>query len=60
MPAPVPAAKLAVTPLGNPLADSVTLLENPPMSVTVIVLVPLLPCAIDKLVGEDESVKPGG
>ena len=60
VPAPEPAAKLAVTPLGNPLAASVTPPEKLPTSVTVIVLVPLLPCAIDKLAGEGESVKPGG
>ena len=34
---------VAVTPLGKPDAASVTLPENPPMSVTVIVLVPLPP-----------------
>jgi hypothetical protein len=33
----------AVTPLGRPDAASVTLPLNPPTSVTVIVLVPLLP-----------------
>jgi len=47
----------AVTPEGRPDAASVTLPLNPPTSVTVIVLVPLLPCAIDKLLGEAESVK---
>lgn len=34
---------VAVTPLGRPEAASVTLPVNPPTSVTVIVLVPLLP-----------------
>jgi len=33
----------AVTPLGKPDAASVTLPVNPPTSVTLIVLVPLLP-----------------
>ena len=33
----------AVTPLGRPDAVSVTLPVNPPTSVTLIVLVPLLP-----------------
>ena len=35
--------KVAVTPLGKPDAARVTLPENPPRSVTVIVLVPPLP-----------------
>lgn len=43
VPATEPAAKEAVTPLGRPLAESVTLPKNPPTAVTVIVLVPLLP-----------------
>jgi len=47
----------AVTPEGKPDAASVTLPVNPPTSVTVIVLVPLLPWLIDKLLGEAESVK---
>lgn len=33
----------AVTPLGNPDAANVTLPVNPPTSVTLIVLIPLLP-----------------
>ena len=49
----------AVTPLGRPDAASVTLPVNPPTSVTVMVLVPLLPCVIDRLLGESESVKLG-
>lgn len=52
--------KVAVTPLGRPEAASVTLPENPPTSVTVIVLVPAAPpCVIDTLLGEAESVKLG-
>jgi hypothetical protein len=51
--------KPAVTPLGSPEAASVTVLLNPFNGVMVIVLVPLLPCAIDTLVGDAESVKLG-
>jgi hypothetical protein len=51
--------KVAVTPLGRPEAASVTLPVNPPTSVTEIVLVPLLPCVIVRLLGESESVKLG-
>lgn len=49
----------AVTPLGSPDAASVTLPVNPPASVTLIVLVPLLPWVTVKLLGEAESVKLG-
>lgn len=49
----------AVTPLGRPDAAKVTLPLNPPTSVTEMVLVPLLPSAIDRLLGESESVKLG-
>src|SRR5580658_2394024 len=49
----------AVTPLGRPDAASVTLPVNPPASVTVIVLVPLLPWVTDRLLGVAESVKLG-
>jgi hypothetical protein len=48
--------KVAVTPLGKPDAASVTLPEKLPTSVTVMVLVPLLPCVTDTLLGEAESV----
>src|ERR1700722_302601 len=48
---------VAVTPLGNPDAASVTLPVNPFTSVTEMVLVPLLPCVTVKLLGEAESVK---
>jgi hypothetical protein len=58
VPAAEPAAKDEVTPLGKPVAASVTEPEKPPASVTVIVLVPLLPCAIETDAGEGESVKP--
>jgi hypothetical protein len=50
---------VAVTPLGRPDAASVTLPVNPPASVTVMVLVPLLPWVTDRLLGESESVKLG-
>lgn len=50
---------VAVTPLGRPEAASVTLPVNPFKSVTVMVLVPLLPCVIVRLLGESESVKLG-
>jgi hypothetical protein len=51
--------KVAVTPLGRPDAARVTLPVNPPTSFTVIVLVPLLPWVIVRLLGESESVKLG-
>lgn len=52
--------KLAVTPLGRPEADSVTLPVKPPLGVTVMVLVPLLlPCVTVKLEGEADKVKFG-
>src|SRR5690348_571906 len=43
--------KLAVTPLGKPEADSVTLPLNPFCGVTVMLLVPLPPCTRIKLAG---------
>jgi|SRR5208282_428548 len=49
----------AVTPLGNPDAASVTLPVNPSTSVTVMVLVPLLPWVIERLLGESERAKLG-
>jgi hypothetical protein len=49
----------AVTPLGKPEAARVTLPVKPPTSVTVMVLVPLLPCVTLTLLGEAESVNPG-
>lgn len=48
--------KLAVTPLGRPDAERVTLPVNPPVGFTVIVLVPLPPCVTVTLVGEADSV----
>ena len=49
----------AVTPLGRPDAARVTLPVNPPTSVTVIVLVPLPPCVMVRLLGESDNVKVG-
>ena len=48
--------KDAVTPLGRPEADKLTLPVKPLVGCTVIVLVPLPPCATVTLVGEAESV----
>jgi hypothetical protein len=47
----------AVTPAGRPLAESVMLPAKQPTSPTVIVSVPLLPCAIDRADAEGESVR---
>ena len=49
----------AVTPLGRPDAARLTLPLNPPRSVTVIVLVPLLPCTTVRAFGAAERMKPG-
>src|SRR5713226_7769557 len=48
--------KDAVTPLGKPEADRLTLLLKPfcGVTVTVTVLVPLAPCAIVTLLGDAE------
>jgi hypothetical protein len=47
----------AVTPLGRPNADKLTLLLKPFCGVTVILLVPLAPCATLTLLGDAESAK---
>ena len=47
----------AVTPLGRPDADKLTVLLKPFWGVTLIVLVPLAPRWIVKLVGDAERVK---
>ncbi len=47
----------AVTPLGSPDADKLTLPLKPFCGVTVMVLVPLAPCTIVKLFGDAEIVK---
>jgi hypothetical protein len=49
----------AVTPLGNPDVDKLTLPLNPFWGVIVIVLVPLVPCVIVTLPGDDDTVKFG-
>jgi hypothetical protein len=49
----------AVTPLGRPEADKVTLPEKPLTGFNVIVLVPRLPCTTPTAFGEDESEKEG-
>ncbi len=51
--------KLAVTPAGNPLALKVTALANPPVRVTVMVLVPLDPVLIANDDGELDNEKFG-
>ncbi len=50
----------AVTPLGSPEADKLTLPLKPFCGVTVMVLAPLAPCAIVKLFGDAERAKFGG
>ncbi len=56
----LPGLNDAVTPLGRPDADKVTLPLKPFCGVTVIVLTPLAPCVIVKLLGDAERVKFGG
>jgi hypothetical protein len=46
--------KDALTPLGNPVADKLTLPLKPLWGETVIVLVPLAPCTMLKLPGDAE------
>ena len=50
----------AVTPLGSPDADKLTLPLKPPCGVTVMVLVQPAPCTTVKLLGDIEREKPGG
>ncbi len=51
--------KDAVTPLGKPEAEKVTLPLKPFDGVIVTVLVPLVPCAIVTLLGAAERLKSG-
>lgn len=51
--------KEAVTPVGRPEAAKLTLPANPFCGITVIVLVPLVPCISVTLLGLDERPKPG-
>jgi len=50
---------VAVTPAGNPDADKLTLPVKPFVGLTVIVLLPLLPCVTVTLDGAADSVKFG-
>jgi len=52
--------KEAVTPLGSPEMDKVTVLLNPFWGVMVTVLVPKVPCMTLMLVGDAERAKFGG
>jgi hypothetical protein len=49
----------AVTPVGAPEAVSATVPLNPFCGAMVMVLVPLDPCAMDKLAGDAERLKSG-
>jgi hypothetical protein len=49
----------AVAPLGNPVADRLTLPVNPFDRVMVIVLDPLLPCVTLTLLGDADRLKSG-
>ncbi len=49
-------SKEAVTPLGRPDADKLTLLLKPFCGMIAIVAVPLVPCVTLRLVGDAESV----
>lgn len=60
VPVVLPGLNAGVTPLGRPEADKLTLPLKPLSGFTVIVLVPLAPCVMVKLLGEAESVKFGG
>lgn len=51
--------KLAVTPDGNPEAENETVALKPPLTLVVIVLLPELPCTIERLVGEALKLKSG-
>ena len=49
---------VAVTPLGRPEADRLTLPLKPFCGVTLMVLEPAVPCVMVKLLGEADSTKP--
>jgi hypothetical protein len=49
--------KVTVVPLGAPLADKLIALLKPPLTVVVIVEVPLPPCTTVAEIGESTSVK---
>jgi len=52
-------ANEAVTPVGRPEADKATAPVKPLDGVVVIVLVPLAPCAIVRLLGDVDRLKFG-
>ena len=60
VPVVVTGLNVAVTPFGRPDAAKLTLPVNPKRSVTVIVVAPVAPCGIVRLLGEEESLKFGG
>lgn len=49
-----------MTPVGKVEFDRVTLPVNPPVSVTVMVSVAVLPCVTDSVVGDADSLNPAG
>lgn len=51
--------KVAVTPVGRPLAVSATAESNPPTTVLVIVELPLLPATTESDAGEADRLKVG-
>src|SRR5215472_9715875 len=51
--------KLAVTPAGNPLAARATVPENPFTGATLMVPLPVPPCATDSVAGLADNVKSG-
>jgi hypothetical protein len=52
-------ANEAVTPVGKPEADKATAPVKPLVGVVVMVLVPLAPCAIVRLLGDADRLKFG-
>jgi hypothetical protein len=60
VPATDPAAKVAVTPAGRPLAANVGVPLNPPIETSVTVLVALVVCGILSVAGAAFNVKLGG
>jgi hypothetical protein len=52
-------ANEAVTPVGRPEADKPTVPVKPPDGATVMVVVPLAPCAIVTLLGDTDRLKSG-
>jgi hypothetical protein len=50
--------KVAVTPVGSPVAVKATLLLEPVRPLTLMVLLALLPARRGRVLGEDERLKP--